>query len=310
MSLLAYAKSANTNDLAMAVTMQTSQGAISVYLGGAVAPSSAGGSPTGTVDMCPSVVYVPIPAPSTPTGLIAGSVTSNSVALKWSPSTDVGGPGVGGYNVYRSDVTTGPIGVAFGQATTTYTDTTVAANTAYSYSVAAFDTTTPTEIVSLHSLPLSVTTAAVGALTCSGPSGSGTNGLGFDGPTSYQISTISAGATPTDTLSWGVSYNGPAAYTGSLRVRLWALTSNYSGGSISGAVLSQISPNFTGAYAQSPNQLKTGGSAINITSTGTGSVNPAAGSYCIVATLEQYVNATTGFLIEDWVTFPNTLSFN
>lgn len=70
-------------------------------------------------------------APTTPAGLTVTATTSNSVSLSWSASTD--NVGVTGYDVYRN-------GVLAGNATTrTFTDTNLAAATAYSYTVAARD---------------------------------------------------------------------------------------------------------------------------------------------------------------------------
>lgn len=70
-------------------------------------------------------------APTAPAGLTVTATTSNSVSLSWSASTD--NVAVTGYDVYRN-------GVLAGNATTrTFTDTNLAAATAYSYTVAARD---------------------------------------------------------------------------------------------------------------------------------------------------------------------------
>lgn len=69
--------------------------------------------------------------PTTPTGLSAPTVTATQVQLSWSASTD--DVGVAGYTVYRG-------GVSIGTSTvTSFSDTTVAPSTAYSYTVDAFD---------------------------------------------------------------------------------------------------------------------------------------------------------------------------
>jgi len=71
-------------------------------------------------------------SPSTPTGLSANAPASNQVNLSWSASSDVCS-GVAGYRIYRG-------GSFLGSSTTTsYTDTTTAANTSYSYQVLAYD---------------------------------------------------------------------------------------------------------------------------------------------------------------------------
>src|ERR1022692_398477 len=71
--------------------------------------------------------------PTTPTGLTATSVTASAVSLSWTASTD--NVGVAGYTVYRNGTAIGTTG----GTTTTYTDSTVAPSTSYSYTVDAFD---------------------------------------------------------------------------------------------------------------------------------------------------------------------------
>jgi hypothetical protein len=68
--------------------------------------------------------------PSVPAGLV-GTSTASTVMLKWAPSTD--NVDVAGYAVYRAGVQVGT------SATTTYTDSSLAANTSYGYVVSAFD---------------------------------------------------------------------------------------------------------------------------------------------------------------------------
>ncbi len=70
--------------------------------------------------------------PSTPTGLTVGTVTSSSVALSWTASTD--NVGVKGYNVFRDGVN-----VASNFSGTSYTDSGLAASTTHSYTVQATD---------------------------------------------------------------------------------------------------------------------------------------------------------------------------
>ncbi len=72
--------------------------------------------------------------PTVPTGLAVTAVTSNSVSLKWSASTD--NVGVTGYTIYRNGAAVGSTG---GPNATTYTDTTAAPSTTYKYTVDAFD---------------------------------------------------------------------------------------------------------------------------------------------------------------------------
>ena len=69
--------------------------------------------------------------PTAPTSLSATAINSHQVNLSWTAATD--NAGVTRYNILRNDVT---IGTTTG---TTYSDTTAAANTTYSYAVTAQD---------------------------------------------------------------------------------------------------------------------------------------------------------------------------
>ena len=90
-------------------------------------------------------------APSVPTGLTRGAVSAASVALSWTASSD--NVGVTGYDVYRGGARIGST------AATSYSDTTVAASTSYSYTVRAFDAVGN---ASAASTALAVTTPAPG----------------------------------------------------------------------------------------------------------------------------------------------------
>ncbi|MFJ8646851.1 glycoside hydrolase family 6 protein [Streptomyces sp. NPDC093546] len=92
-------------------------------------------------------------APTVPTGLTSPAKTSSSVTLSWTASTD--NVGVSGYDVYRAGtkVNAAPV------TGTSYTDTGLAASTAYSYTVRARDAAGN---VSAASAALSVTTSAGG----------------------------------------------------------------------------------------------------------------------------------------------------
>jgi len=88
--------------------------------------------------------------PSTPTNLTATAVSSSQINLTWSASTD--NVGVTGYNIYRGGTKIGT------SATNSYSDTTLAASTNYSYTVAAYDAAGNT---SAQSSSASATTQAV-----------------------------------------------------------------------------------------------------------------------------------------------------
>jgi len=70
-------------------------------------------------------------APSTPTGLTVTGTTASSVSLSWTASTD--NVAVTGYLIFRGGTQVGT------STTTTYTDTSLTASTAYSYTVKARD---------------------------------------------------------------------------------------------------------------------------------------------------------------------------
>jgi chitinase len=75
--------------------------------------------------------------PTTPGTLSSPAKTSTSITLSWGPSTDDGGSGLAGYNIYRNGSTT-PTHQTTGPSTT-FTDTGLAPNTTYTYVVRARD---------------------------------------------------------------------------------------------------------------------------------------------------------------------------
>ncbi|HVX48413.1 MAG TPA: Ig-like domain-containing protein [Candidatus Saccharimonadales bacterium] len=73
--------------------------------------------------------------PTTPTGLKASATSATQVNLSWNASTDTGGSGLAGYNVYRdgTQLNTAPItGIS-------YKDAKASPNTTYQYAVQAVD---------------------------------------------------------------------------------------------------------------------------------------------------------------------------
>jgi chitodextrinase len=83
-------------------------------------------------------------APSVPGGVSATALSSSSIRIDWSASTDTGGAGLAGYRVFRNGSTTVLATVTSG---TTYTDTGLTAATNYSYQLRAFDAATPANVV-------------------------------------------------------------------------------------------------------------------------------------------------------------------
>ena len=86
-------------------------------------------------------------APTVPSNLAATAVSPTSVNLSWMASTD--NVAVTGYKIYRGALLVGT------PATNSYSDTGLTANTAYSYSVSAYDAAGNT---SAQSTPASITT--------------------------------------------------------------------------------------------------------------------------------------------------------
>jgi chitodextrinase len=72
-------------------------------------------------------------APSVPTGLSATPISQTQINLSWSAATDTGGSGLAGYRIYRDGSQVGTI------ATTSFSDSGLAAGTTYLYRVAAYD---------------------------------------------------------------------------------------------------------------------------------------------------------------------------
>ena len=94
-------------------------------------------------------------APTVPAGVTVTAQSSTQILVSWTASTDAG-TGVAGYRVYRNG---GDSALATVTATT-YTDSSVVANTAYSYTVRAFDGATPAN-ESAVSAAASATTPAI-----------------------------------------------------------------------------------------------------------------------------------------------------
>ena len=136
--------------------------------------------------------------PSVPTGLTVGAVSSSSVALSWTASTD--NVGVTGYDVYRGGVKTATV------TGTSYTDTGLAASTAYSYTVTAHDAAGN---VSAASAAVSATTAA----SSGGGTGAGCSAV-------YTVSS-----------DWGAGFNANVTVTntGTTATKGWIVSWTFAG---------------------------------------------------------------------------------
>jgi hypothetical protein len=155
-----------------------------------------------------------------------------------------------------------------------------------------------------------------GSLTCPEKDGTGANGVSFEGSLSYSIANTAANQSSQRSVTWGARFNNSSlssgAYSGSLRVSLWAVPSSFSGsGTISGYQLFEGYPNFTGSGARSSSQLYNFASATNIVSSGTGK-NPPPGRYCVVAALDHFSTTCTsasGYCYADWAQFDKAVQF-
>jgi YD repeat-containing protein len=78
---------------------------------------------------------VDVAAPGQPTGLTATAASSSQINLSWSAPTDIGGSGLKGYKITRNGTALTPTTTT----STTYSDTGLAAGTAYTYTVAGYD---------------------------------------------------------------------------------------------------------------------------------------------------------------------------
>lgn len=98
---------------------------------------------------------VDIVAPTIPAGVTTGAVTSSSVVVQWKASSDA--TGVAGYELYQNGISTGEV-----TRQTSYTYGDLAAGTAYSFAVKAFDAAGNK---SAASAPISVRTTPATVLT-------------------------------------------------------------------------------------------------------------------------------------------------
>src|SRR3989344_1944012 len=163
-----------------------------------------GGSPVTSQSCTPSTDTTP---PSTPTNLIATAVSSSQINLSWTASTDASG--IGGYKIYRGGtLLTTTTGTA-----TTYSNTSLSANTTYSYTVAAYDTVTPSN-TSAQSSSASTRTQAIISPTLTPPN-------------------LSAG-TPSTALSAGTTQSPIAVTTNETATCKYSTTANTSYASMTG----------------------------------------------------------------------------
>jgi len=134
---------------------------------------------------------IDVTPPTVPTGLVPGTVSTSSIAITWTASSD--SVGVSGYRIFRNASQVGT------STTVSFNDTGLSASTNYAYTVSAFDAAGNT---SANSASLVVATAALPLPDTAPPSVP--TGLGSSGITGTQV-----------TISWQASTDnvGIAGYS-------------------------------------------------------------------------------------------------
>jgi chitodextrinase len=159
-------------------------------------------------------------APTTPLGVTVGGTTAGSASLSWSPSSD--NVGVTGYNVYRGGQLAGSV------PGTSFTDTGLAASTAYTYTVSARDAAGN---VSAASAPVTATTAAGGGNPPPSGGCTATYKAGNDWGSGFTADvTVTSGSSAIHSWKVGWTYGGSQRITNA-----WNATVTQSGASVTAA---------------------------------------------------------------------------
>ncbi|TMR98662.1 beta-1 4-xylanase [Nonomuraea basaltis] len=142
--------------------------------------------------------------PTTPGTPVAGNVTSNSAGLTWTASTDSGGSGLAGYNVYREQGATDPLGQS---TTNSITLTGLSPETQYQVYVRARD----------GAGNLSANSPLVTFTTTAGQGGGGCTAAGTvqtQWNNGYVVQPVTVTNTGTSSMSgWTVTFTLPAGHT-------------------------------------------------------------------------------------------------
>lgn len=137
--------------------------------------------------------------PTVPTNLVASNITSSTATITWTPSTDTGGSGLAGYDVFRGGVQIAQV------ASPTYPATNLAPSTTYSFTARARD---GAGNVSAQSTAVSVTTLAI----VTGGNVAFRNSTDFNsGSTSVSVNPV--GAVNGDTMFAHATATGASAIT-------------------------------------------------------------------------------------------------
>jgi chitodextrinase len=178
-------------------------------------------------------------APSVPAGLVVSYTSPTTMALFWNDSTDTGGSGMAGYNIYRY----GTFISNRSYTITTYNDTGLAPATEYGYSVSAYDgagntsaqstvvsATTPAD-TSAPSVPSGLTGTAVSISQINLNWTGSTDNVGVAG---YRVYNVPTGTLIASVFTTNYSDTGLTAGTAySYRVSAYDAAGNTSGQSSS-----------------------------------------------------------------------------
>lgn len=177
-----------------------------------------------------SATTLAVPPPGMPTGLSATAASQTQINLSWVASTDTGGPGIGGYHIYRSStLTSGALtggGTLIASTTgtgTTYSNTGLIGYTTYYYAVQAYDTANTPSAMSTPagattpdttppSVPTGLTATAVSSTQINLSWVASTDPIG-PGVKGYKITRNGAALTTTTTTATTYSNTGLAAST-------------------------------------------------------------------------------------------------
>ncbi|HUC01876.1 MAG TPA: hypothetical protein VMA75_03145, partial [Candidatus Paceibacterota bacterium] len=131
--------------------------------------------------------------PSTPTSVVATATGTSTISLAWASSTDMGGPGLAGYRIFRCTGSCTPSTTIATSSGASYIDTGLAASTTYTYAVSAYDTM---GLASATSTPVSTTTQAVAPVSVSLIQSTSSPDGAFGGPLAETFhSSVTAGDT-------------------------------------------------------------------------------------------------------------------
>jgi peptidoglycan hydrolase-like protein with peptidoglycan-binding domain len=163
-------------------------------------------SNNGTSTATTTVIVDTIP-PSVPTSVAATAASASEIDLSWASSTDSGGSGLAGYDIYRNGTKV---------ATTSlpaYADTSLSASTLYSYYLDAFDFAGN---VSATSTVVSATTQAASSGGGGGGGSVGVSSGGGGGGGFYTPPVTTSTPSGTSSISSASTATSPSSGTGSI----------------------------------------------------------------------------------------------